>query len=144
MKKQLSRLFIIVVIASLCMQCKKKDDNPVSPLPETYSVDYKFQLRGSYLDLMISYYDASDQLREVSNPALPWELTLDDFEQDDSVFLHISYKIPPAPGSVEWGYEWDIRAYNSSNTPIDQSYTHGGSGAIPDTVPILIEWGASI
>lgn len=138
------KLLFLSIILLVTVQCKKKDDSQAVPVPADYTVDYRFQLSGDYLGLNIQYYDASDQVKVVNNPALPWEISLSGFEKGDSVFLNIFYDIPPAPGTVSWGYEWDIKASSGSDIPIDQSYTHGGSGAIQDTVPISISWGAAI
>lgn len=144
MKKSISLILFITLISFLLINCKKQDDTPVSPAKIIYTVDYNLHLTGDYLDLMIQYYDAHDVLKTVNNPALPWDLTLEDFESGDTVLLNISYAVPPAQGSVSWGYEWAIKATGGGDTPIDMSYSNGGTGTIQDTMPINIEWSTAI
>jgi len=119
MKKNLSILFTAILMASF-IGCSKDDDSGNNPTPEKkYSVEYKFEVNENHGNIKLIYYGPSLDMQEVENPASPWETSLADFKQGDSVYFH--FEIVPLE-NTQLIYSWNVSITGDG-------YTNGSSGS---------------
>jgi len=111
-----------------------KDDDPSLPQPEptSYTVYYSLSIFGGYNDLQMSYFSAGNSKIFKSNPKLPWEETISNFNILDSVALRAAIlPIPNKTVSIEYSINITKGSgYSNLNTFTDTIT----AGSNPDTL----------
>ncbi|MFC2102519.1 hypothetical protein ACFLS7_05950 [Bacteroidota bacterium] len=134
MKKNLALLLLLGVVILTATQCKKKDD-PQSDPTAKYAVSYQFLISGDYKDLKIEYFEPGMVKKEVTNPAVPWQMSSTTFSPGDSVELMITFTEPI--GDIDYEWTWNIYATNGTTT-LDYSNHQHISGTNSSETPVVI------
>ena len=134
----------ILVFASLTLffavSCKK--DNPV-PIPnpqESYSVDYKLDVNGSYNDFQLSWFEPGSVLQQATSINSPWEVGWDNFREGYSVAFRLRFNTEPME-AISYQYSVTVNR--------DGSYIAGSSGSQSltpgdTTFTIHVKWAREI
>lgn len=84
-------LIVLAIVTGFIFGCRKHDDDNNQPA-QKYDVNYTLEITGNHSDLVIKYNNQNSQEQQVTNPAVPWNITISDFESGDKAYLYYSVK----------------------------------------------------